>query len=483
MDALVRDLSACVDPGGLLVDGDLKERYLRDWTGAWTGAALAVVRPSSTTQVAALIRIAAANKLVVTPQGGNTGLTGASIPRDSRKAILISLERMTTIRSIDPYTPCLVAEAGCVLSTLQDTARHNGLCLPLGLGAEGSCTLGGIVSTNAGGIRALRYGNCRENIMGLEAVMADGSIWNGLRSLRKHNMGFDLKQLLIGAEGTLGVVTAAVVRLTPAWRQIESAFVAVPSPARAMEVLDRLRRACGDTVVACELIEGFGLDLAIAALPRATSPLGERYPWYILLEIATASEAAPLRDAFEKALADSIESGSVLDATLASNESQRSAFWALREGIVAGQRGAGATVKHDISVPIGAVPEFIESASRAAVGVVRGARPLSFGHVGDGNIHFTVVQPDGADRAAFLEHSTEITIRTHDIALALGGSISAEHGIGFYRRDEFERVVDPVELAMFRQIKTAFDPDNLMNPGIVLRETGAGCKVAERADV
>lgn len=470
MERVIQELSSCVDGGGLLVGQDAMENYLRDWTGTQSGAALAVARPSSTAQVSALMRIAAANKLAVTPQGGNTGLTGASVSRDARKAIVISLDRMRAVRSIDPHTPSLTAEAGCVLATLQDSARDAGLCLPLGLGAEGSCTLGGVVSTNAGGIRALRYGNCRENIMGLEAVMADGSIWNGLRALRKHNMGFDLKHLLIGAEGALGIVTAAVVRLTPAWQQMEAALIAVPSPDKAMAVLERLRRACGDTVVACELIEGLGLDLAVAALPGSANPLGQSYPWFVLLEVATAAESGGLREAFELALADAMEDGAALDAILAESEAQRATFWKLREGVVKGQSSAGVAIKHDVSVPVGAVPEFIRRASQAALDQVEGARPLSFGHIGDGNIHFTVIQPEGADSAAFLAQAPAMIARTHDIALALGGSISAEHGIGLYKRDEFERVVDPVELALFRQIKAALDPDGRMNPGVLLRE-------------
>jgi len=466
---VIQDLSGCVDSGGLLVGQDAMEGYLRDWTRTRNGEALAVVRPSSTAQVSAVMRVAAANGLAVTPQGGNTGLTGASLPRDPRRAIVLSLDRMKAIRAIDPHTPSLTAEAGCVLATLQDAARDAGLCLPLGLGAEGSCTLGGVISTNAGGIRALRYGNCRENVMGLEAVMADGSVWNGLRALRKHNMGFDLKQLLIGAEGSLGIVTAAVIRLTPSWHQMEAALIAVTSPAMAMAVLDRLRRTCGETVVACELIEGFGIDLAMATLPIAVNPLGQRYPWFVLLEVATSAETGALRGAFEEALSAALEAGEALDATLAANEAQRASFWKLREGVVAGQRSAGAAIKHDVSVPIGSVSEFITRASQAATQFVEGARPLSFGHIGDGNIHFTVIQPEGADASGFMARSAEMIARTHDIALALGGSISAEHGIGLYKRDEFERIVDPVELALFWQIKKALDPAGRMNPGVLLR--------------
>jgi len=469
MTDILTELAHCVDHGGLLVEAAAMEKYLCDWTGTAHGEALAVARPSSTAQVSALMRAAAAHDLVVTPQGGNTGLTGASVPRDARKALVISLDRMTAIRSIDPHTPSLTAEAGCILATLQDSARDAGLCLPLGLGAEGSCTLGGVVSTNAGGIRALRYGNCRENVMGLEAVMPDGSIWNGLRRLRKHNMGFDLKQVLIGAEGTVGIVTAAVVRLTPAWRQMEAAFLAVPSPEKAMIILERLRRACGDIVVACELIQGFGLDLALSAMPGAVSPLRQAYPWYVLVEVGTAAETGNVREAFERTLAEALDAGELLDAALAESEAQRKAFWGLREGVVTGQRGAGAAIKTDVSVPVDAVPEFIACAAQAARDLVPAARPLSFGHVGDGNIHFTVIQPEGADAGSFMAHAPDLTARIHDIALALGGSISAEHGIGLFKRDEFERVVDPVELALFKQIKSALDPDGRMNPGVMLR--------------
>lgn len=469
MDPTLEALTACVDDGALIRDPADMARYVADWTGRDAGEALAVVRPSSTAQVVALVRIALTHDLTITPQGGNTGLTGSSIPRGPR-TLLLSLDRMQAVRSIDPHTPSMTAEAGCVLARLQDTARDAGFCLPLGLGAEGSCTLGGVVSTNAGGIRALRYGNCRENVMGLEAVLPDGSIWNGLRALRKHNMGYDLKQLFIGAEGALGVVTAAVMRLTPAWRQVETAIVAVPDPAAAMMVLDRLRRTCGDVVVGCELIEGFGLELALKAFPDSRNPLTENYPWLVLVETATAAEHGSLRDAFTSALADAVESGVALDAVIAENETQRAAFWRLREGVVDGQRRAGASVKHDISVPVGAVAEFIGRASRAAIAGYAGARPLSFGHVGDGNIHFTVIQPEGVDPKDFLGHSAEIMARTHDIALSLGGSISAEHGIGLYKRQEFERLVDPVELALFHKIKVALDPANRMNPGVLLRQ-------------
>jgi FAD/FMN-containing dehydrogenase len=480
MGQMIADLSACVDAGGVLHEADAMVPYLRDWTRPQLGEALAVVRPSSTGQVAALMRAAATHQLTVTPQGGNTGLTGASVSRDPRRALLLSLDRMKAVRGIDLHTPAITAEAGCILQTLQTHAGDAGLCLPLGLGAEGSCTLGGVISTNAGGIRALRYGNCRENVMGIEAVLADGSVWNGLRALRKHNMGFDLKQLFIGAEGTLGIVTAAVMRLTPAWQQLETALVSTPSPASAMAVLHRLRRFCGDTVVASELIEGFGLDLALAVLPEAANPLGQKHPWYLLIEVATGSEDGSLRGQFEAALVAALEAGEATDAAVAKSEAQRALFWKLREGVVMGQKRVGASVKHDVSVPIGVVPEFIARATAAAQAQVPGARPLSFGHVGDGNIHFTVLRPEDADPAAFLAHAHSIISRTHDIALSLGGSISAEHGIGSYKLDEFERVVDPVELGLFKRIKQALDPDHRMNPGVLLRHPGNRTADADR---
>jgi len=480
MEPIFSELAACVDAGGLVHDGAAMAPYLRDWTGTHVGEALAVVRPSSTRQVSSLMRVAAAHHLTVTPQGGNTGLTGASVSRDPRRALLLSLDRMTAVREIDPHTPAITAEAGCILQTLQDRANDAGLCLPLGLGAEGSCTLGGVVSTNAGGIRALRYGNCRENVMGVEAVLADGSVWNGLRVLRKHNMGFDLKQLFIGAEGTLGVVTAAVMRLTPAWRQLEAAVVATPSPAAAMAILHRLRRHCGDTVVASELIEGFGMDLALTVLPNASHLFEQKHPWYLLIEVATGAQEGALRQGLEAALVSAMEAGEATDAVFAESQAQRTYFWKLREGVVMGQKSVGATVKHDVSVPVGAVPTFIDRATRAVQVMVPGARPLSFGHVGDGNIHFTVLRPVDAEPAAFLKHANSIASCTHDIALALGGSISAEHGIGSSKLDEFERIVDPVELELFQRVKQALDPEGRMNPGVLLRHASAHTKTPHR---
>ncbi|MDI1326207.1 MAG: FAD-binding oxidoreductase [Brevundimonas sp.] len=465
-------LAACVSPGALLDAADAMAPYLSDWTGKETGDAIAVARPASTAEVSSLLRVACEHDLAVTPQGGNTGLTGASVPRSRQRCLLLSLDRMTAVRSMDAFTPSITAEAGCVLADLQAAAREAGFAIPLGLGAEGSCTLGGVISTNAGGIRALRYGNCRENVMGLEVVLPDGSIWNGLRALRKHNMGYDLKQLFIGAEGGLGVVTAAVMRLTPAWRQIETALVATPDPASAMTLLNEVRGACGDAVVACELIEGIGMELALSAILDAQDPLPGDFPWYVLIEAATAADQGSLRAAFETGIGQALSKGAALDAVLAENEGQRSQLWRLREGVVDGQRRAGASIKHDVSVPLGAVPEFIDRASTVARTIVPGCRPLSFGHIGDGNIHFTVIQPSGDEPPSFLKHAPEVMARVHDIALALGGSISAEHGVGTYKRDEFHRVVDAVELDLFGRIKSAIDPSWRMNPGVLLSPGG-----------
>lgn len=450
-----------------MIVGGSGATYLSDWTGKEKGKALAVMRPASTAQVAAVMRVAAEHGLAVTPQGGNTGLTGASISR-SHRTLLLSLDRLTAVRSLDASTPSITAEAGCILANLQAAAAEAGLAIPLGLGAEGSCTVGGVVSTNAGGIRALRYGNCRENVMGLEVVLPDGSIWNGLRALRKHNMGYDLKQLFIGAEGGLGVVTAAVMRLTPAWRQIETALVATPDPQSAMALLGEVRRACGDAVVACELIEGFGMALANSVLIDTQHPLPGAFPWFVLIEAATAADGGWLREAFETGIGTALTNGVAVDAVLAENNSQRSHFWRLREAVVDGQRRAGASIKHDVSVPLESVPTLIKRASEVSRKLVEGCRPLSFGHVGDGNIHFTVIQPVGADGPSFLLNGPEVTARVHDIALALGGSISAEHGIGTYKRAEFDRIVDDVELDLFRRIKSAIDPEWRMNPGVLL---------------
>lgn len=450
-------LAACVGAGGLLTDPADVAPYLSDWTGRWPGQALAVARPRSTEDVAALVRTAAAHGIGIVPQGGNTGLVGgAAAPRG---ALLLALGRMNRVRHIDVASGVLVAEAGCVLAGLQADAAERGFALPLGLGAEGSATIGGIVSTNAGGIRALRYGVARDLVLGLEVVLADGRVWDGLRTTRKDNMGYDLKQLFIGAEGTLGVVTAIALRLTMAWRQVETAFLAVADPAAALALLDRLRADTGDAVVACELIPALGLDLAETVLAPTPRPVARGHAWHLLVEFAT-SAADGLRAAVEQRLFQALHTGLALDGALADNARQRAAFWRWREAVVEGQQRAGPAVRFDVAVPIGAVARFIAEADAAVAARAPHSRPLAFGHIGDGNIHYTVLAPD--------VDAGMIRVVVHDLVLRLGGSLCAEHGVGRSMVETVAGATSGVGRDLMRAIKGALDPDGRMNPGAVL---------------
>jgi FAD/FMN-containing dehydrogenase len=440
--------------------------FLVDFTGKRRGAACAVVLPRTADEVAAVVRAAITHGLHIVPQGGNTGLAGGAAPGDPDKAILLSLKRMNAIREIAPGH--ITAEAGCILATLQEAADADGQLLPLALGAEGSCTLGGIVSTNAGGVRTLRYGNCRDLVLGLEAVLPNGERLAGPNTLRKNNSGYDLRHLLIGAEGTLGIVTAATLRLVPAWRQCEVAFVALDKPAAGMALLDRLQRTLGDVVVACELIQKLALDLSLGALAGSRSPLTAASPWYLLVEIASGGGEDDLAARFEAALADAIGDGLAQDAVLAPSLTARRDFWRLREGIVEGQRAAGFSLKFDISVPVARVPEFIRRGEALVADALPDARPLSFGHVGDGNIHFSILTPAGGAPGRLEPLAGRLTDEVHALALSLGGSISAEHGIGRAKSGALPGAVGATAFDMMRAIKRAIDPANLFNPGAVL---------------
>jgi FAD/FMN-containing dehydrogenase len=442
--------------------------YLHEWRGRFDGGALAVLRPASTEQVAALVRAARWERIQIVPQGGNTGLVGGSISYPGERAIVLSLQRLDRIRDLDALNYTATVEAGCVLARVQAAAETADRLFPLSLGAEGSCTIGGVVSTNAGGIMTIRYGNMRELVLGIEAVLADGRIWNGLRRLRKDNTGYDLKQLFIGGEGTLGVVTAAVLKLFPRPREVETAFVAVPDPAAAIGLLSRLRTATGDALSGFELIPRIGLDFALRHIAGTVDPLAHRYPWYVLVEATAGTASGTLRAALEASLGEAAEAGLVGDATLADSEARRKALWFVREAIVEAQRFEGGSIKHDVSVPISRIAEFVTQATAAVEAALPGIRPVPFGHVGDGNIHFNLTQPAGADGAAYLARWEEFNRIVHDIVLSLGGSVSAEHGIGRFKRDEMRRIKSEVELDLMRRVKAALDPDDLMNPGALL---------------
>jgi len=461
-------LRQAVDPPGWLDEPDAMAPYLKEWRGRYVGGALAVARPVSTAQVAALVGAAHAAGIQIVPQGGNTGLVGGSMSYPGERAVILSLQRLNRIRDIDPLDFTATVEAGCILANVQSAAEAEDRLFPLSLGAEGSCTIGGLLSTNAGGIMTIRYGNARDLVLGIEAVLPDGRIWDGLRRLRKNNTGYDLKHLFIGGEGTLGIITAAVLRLFPRPRQIATAFVAVTDPAAAIALLSTLRTTTGDAISAFELIPRIALDFALRHVAGTIDPLAEPHGWYVLLEATSGTPGDMLRSALEAGLADAMEAGLVRDATLADSEARRASLWFVREAIVEAQRFEGGSIKHDISVPVSRIAQFLAQATAAVERLMPGVRPVPFGHVGDGNIHFNLTQPAGADRDAFLARWEVANRVVHDIAIGLGGSISAEHGIGRFKRDELLRVKSAVEIDMMRRIKAALDPESLMNPGVML---------------
>ncbi len=464
-DDLLCRLGAAVDPPGLLADAADMEPYLQEWRGRYHGAALAVLRPAATNQVASIVRIARAEGIAIVPQGGNTGLVGASMSYPGERAIILSLRRMNQIRELDLVDYTATVEAGCVLATIQAAAQAADRLFPLSLGSEGSATIGGLLSTNAGGTMTIRYGNMRELVLGVEAVLPDGRVWNGLRRLHKNNTGYDLKHLFIGGEGTLGIVTAATLKLFPRPRQVETAFLAIPSPGAAIALLGRLRDATGDALSGYELMPRRALEFAIRYVEGVVDPLRGSYPWYVLVEATAGTAGGGLRDILERALAEGLDAGLVLDATLAESASRRDALWFIREAIVEAQKYEGGSIKHDISVPVSLIPRFIERATAVVEQALPGIRPVAFGHAGDGNIHFNLTQPVGADTSAYLAQWEIFNRIVHDIALDLGGSISAEHGIGRFKREEMRRIKSPAELDMMRAVKSALDPLNLMNPG------------------
>lgn len=468
MASLIADLQAILGPKNCLTDLDSTAPYLTDWRGIYRGAARAVVLPGTTEQVQAIVRLAREHKAPIVPQGGNTGLSGGATPDDSGRAILVSLKRMNKVCAVDPANNSLVAEAGCILADLQSAASDADRLFPLSLSAEGTCQIGGNLATNAGGINVLRYGNARDLCLGLEAVLPDGSLFAGLRQLRKDNTGYDLKQLLIGSEGTLGIITAAALKLFPKPIARATAILALADLHKAVDLLARCRAGLADQLVSFELLPRFGIELGQAHVPGLTWPLGELPDWSILVEANTSSASFDLRAAFESTLAAALEAGEIADAAVASSDAQSRAMWSVREGIVESQWREGANIKHDVSVPVAQVPGFLESASAALRAAWPEVRILAFGHLGDGNIHFNLVQPQGEAKERFLGRTAAMNAIVHDQVLKFGGSISAEHGIGQLRRAELEQRKPPVELDLMRGIKRLLDPDNLMNPGKLL---------------
>ncbi len=470
LEAFKTAVREVLDGKGVIEDAEGKAAFEREWRGRYSPKAAFVLRPKSTEEVSEVLKLANSHGVAIIPQGGNTGLVAGGVPFERGDEVILSLGRMNKVRDLDADNFTMTVEAGCVLQTLQETAEEADRLFPLSLGAEGTCQIGGNLSTNAGGIHVLRYGNARDLVLGLEVVLADGRIWNGLRGLRKDNTGYDLKQLFIGGEGTLGVITAAVLKLFPRPRETAVAFVAVPDPQAALALLGRMRAGSGDAVGAFELIPRIALDFALEHVEGTKDPLESRSEWYVLLELLAGKKDSGIAETLEEILASAFEEELVTDAAIASSEAQAQALWFIREAIVEAQIPAGGSIKHDVSVPVSSVPAFIEEGMALVEKMVPGIRPVPFGHLGDGNIHFNLTQPEGADKAEYLARWEEVNDAVHDLVVKrFGGSISAEHGLGRMKVEENERFKSEVELQMMRDLKKLFDPKGILNPGKVVR--------------
>ncbi len=461
---IIARLTQIVGANNAITDPAEQEGYLVEERGLYHGHTPLVLRPGSVAKVAAILRLANETKTPIVPQGGNTGLVGGQVPHGGE--VLLSLRRLNRIREVDATSNAMTCEAGVVLAKAQAAAADVDRLFPLSLGAEGSCTIGGNLSTNAGGTSALAYGVARDLVLGLEVVLADGQIWHGLNKLKKDNTGYDLKHLFMGAEGTLGVITAAVLKLFPRPRAVETAFIGLPSPRAAIALLNLVQERTGGAATSFELIKSLGLELALRHGRGVRDPLPSKHPWYVLLQLS--SQSAGLRAVMEDVLAAAAERGLIEDATIAESLDQAKAFWHIREILPEVQKPEGGSVKHDVSVPIALVPEFLEQADAAIEKLIPGVRPVPFGHVGDGNIHYNVSQPVGADKEAFLVRWYEVNAVVDDVVAKLGGSISAEHGIGVMKRDLLPGVKDPVALNLMRTLKRTLDPNNILNPGKVV---------------
>jgi FAD/FMN-containing dehydrogenase len=466
-DSLAARLRAVVGERGLVTEPADLAPFAVDWRGQFRGRPALMVKPASTDETARAVAILAGAGVGIVPQAGNTSLCGASVPDASGTQVILNVSRMNRVRAIDLENDTITVEAGCILADLQRVAAENGRFFPLSLAAEGSCEVGGNISTNAGGTQVLRYGNMREQVLGLEVVLADGRVWDGLRGLRKDNTGYDLKHLFIGAEGTLGIITAAVLKLYPKPRAVSTAFVAVADPAASVALLGRLRAACGERVTGFELVSRACLDLVYRHIPGSRDPLPQPYPWYALVELFDSAGGPGLDAMLGEALGAAAEEGLALDATIAASESQRRALWALRENVSDAQKAEGVSVKHDVSVPVSCIARLVEEGDRALEAAFPGVRIVAFGHVGDGNLHYNMFPPPGG-RRDFAAWSAEVNRVVYGVVRALGGSISAEHGIGALKRDELPRYKAALELEMMRAVKSVLDPRGIMNPGKVL---------------
>lgn len=464
-EGLADELRAIVGPKGWSDDAQALAPQLKDWTGYYSGRTPLMLMPATTAEVSAAVQACARARVGIVPQAGNTGLVGAQLPQGE---VLLSLKRLNKLRGIDALDYTITVEAGCVLADVQKAAQDADRFFPLSLGAEGSCMIGGNLSTNAGGINVLRYGNTRELVLGLEVVLPDGRVWDGLRRLRKDNTGYALKHLFVGAEGTLGIITAATLRLFPRPIEQATAFAALRDLDAAVELLAILRAGSGDAISSYELIPRMGIELGLEYGTGMADPLAGKHDWHVLIEFSNTVPDGTARAKLEAALGEALEKGVVTDATIAQSMDQSLKLWRIREAMVEYQYRAGASIKHDVSVPVSRVPEFIRRANRALEAIVPGIRPLAFGHVGDGNVHYNLTQPRAMAREAYLARAEEVHRAVYDTVAALDGSFSAEHGVGAIKREELRRYRPPVEVELMRRVKAALDPEGLMNPGKVL---------------
>jgi len=469
-DNIIERLKAIVGPNGYLDQDNDKAPYCRGWRGDYIGNVPLVLRPQNTQETAQIVKLCAETGTAIVPQGGNTGLTGGSQPHNDMSEIILSTSRLNKVRDIDLGNDTLTVEAGVILQHIQQIADDNDRFFPLSLAAEGSCQIGGNLSTNAGGTQVLRYGNTRAMVLGLEVVLASGEIWHGLGGLRKDNTGYDMKQLFIGAEGTLGIITAAVLRLFAKPTASETAWLGVKSPGDAVKLLCHMKASMGEQISGFELMQRTVIDFVLEGIPGHEDPMTSQHPWYVLCEATGQGEPDALAEPFTDALGQAMELGLVDDAVIASSGAQAARFWQMREDMADAQKAIGISIKHDVSVPVSRIAEFLERANATLLAAYPNARPCAFGHVGDGNMHYNPMQPADWDKTpTFRSERAAINRLVHDIVVELGGSISAEHGIGQLRLEENMRYKSSVEIDMMRAVKKALDPQNIMNPGKVIQ--------------
>lgn len=442
--------------------------YLTENRGLYHGASPLVLKPGSTAEVSAILKLASETGTAIVPVSGRTGLVGGQVPREESQDVLLSLERMNKIREVDPVADVIVADGGAILADVQKAAEAHDRLFPLSLGSEGSCRIGGNLATNAGGTAVLAYGNMRQLCLGLEVVLPTGEIWDGLRRLKKDNSGYDLRDLFIGAEGTLGVITGAVLKMYPRPRGKQVAYVGLSSPEAALQLFEKASQRCGSALTGFELMPRIGIEFTTRHIPGVRDPLASVHPWYALVDISTSDSAETAETMMQELLAEAFEAGLVSDAAIAASLAQQDAFWHLRESMSDVQKPEGGSIKHDVSVPVSRIPTFLAEADAAVHALIPDARICAFGHLGDGNIHYNISQPVGADKAAFIARWREVNAVVHAVVHRHTGSISAEHGVGQLKRDELAASRPAIETELMRRIKQAFDPAGIMNPGKVI---------------